>query len=149
MLVKRWPKIRSRCLIPCHRVLAAGGKIGGFSAPGGSAAKIRMLPTCSTGDRGFAELCLVGMRVTTMLDSDRDFKAVRFRDFLDGFPVLPLLCESEDLSSAALTQRLDRNGGGTHPRKAEARWHSRLEDRQFQHAVAGRDSLQFRPMHLI
>jgi methylated-DNA-[protein]-cysteine S-methyltransferase len=30
-------------LIPCHRVLAAGGKIGGFSAPGGSAGKIRML----------------------------------------------------------------------------------------------------------
>ncbi|HEX2114722.1 MAG TPA: methylated-DNA--[protein]-cysteine S-methyltransferase [Alphaproteobacteria bacterium] len=30
-------------LIPCHRVLAAGGKVGGFSAPGGSAAKIRML----------------------------------------------------------------------------------------------------------
>jgi methylated-DNA-[protein]-cysteine S-methyltransferase len=30
-------------IIPCHRVLAAGSKIGGFSAPGGSAAKIRML----------------------------------------------------------------------------------------------------------
>jgi methylated-DNA-[protein]-cysteine S-methyltransferase len=30
-------------IIPCHRVLAAGGKIGGFSAPGGSTAKIRML----------------------------------------------------------------------------------------------------------
>jgi methylated-DNA-[protein]-cysteine S-methyltransferase len=30
-------------IIPCHRVLAAGGKIGGFSAPGGLAAKIRML----------------------------------------------------------------------------------------------------------
>src|SRR5262245_62092833 len=30
-------------IIPCHRVLAAGGKIGGFSAPGGAAAKIRML----------------------------------------------------------------------------------------------------------
>lgn len=30
-------------IIPCHRVLAAGGKIGGFSAPGGSATKIRML----------------------------------------------------------------------------------------------------------
>jgi len=30
-------------MIPCHRVLAAGGKVGGFSAPGGSAAKIRML----------------------------------------------------------------------------------------------------------
>jgi methylated-DNA-[protein]-cysteine S-methyltransferase len=30
-------------IIPCHRVLAAGGKIGGFSAPGGATAKIRML----------------------------------------------------------------------------------------------------------
>jgi methylated-DNA-[protein]-cysteine S-methyltransferase len=30
-------------IIPCHRVLAAGRKIGGFSAPGGSAAKARML----------------------------------------------------------------------------------------------------------
>ncbi|KQZ87157.1 cysteine methyltransferase [Mesorhizobium sp. Root157] len=30
-------------VIPCHRILAAGGKIGGFSAPGGSVAKERML----------------------------------------------------------------------------------------------------------
>jgi methylated-DNA-[protein]-cysteine S-methyltransferase len=30
-------------IVPCHRVLAAGGKIGGFSAPGGSATKRRML----------------------------------------------------------------------------------------------------------
>lgn len=30
-------------IIPCHRVLAAGGKIGGFSAPGGSTSKLRML----------------------------------------------------------------------------------------------------------
>jgi methylated-DNA-[protein]-cysteine S-methyltransferase len=30
-------------IIPCHRVLAAGGKIGGFSAPGGSVTKARML----------------------------------------------------------------------------------------------------------
>jgi len=30
-------------IIPCHRVLAAGGKIGGFSAPGGSATKEKML----------------------------------------------------------------------------------------------------------
>ncbi len=30
-------------IIPCHRVLAAGGKVGGFSAPGGAAAKIKML----------------------------------------------------------------------------------------------------------
>jgi methylated-DNA-[protein]-cysteine S-methyltransferase len=30
-------------IVPCHRVLAAGGKIGGFSAPGGSNSKARML----------------------------------------------------------------------------------------------------------
>jgi methylated-DNA-[protein]-cysteine S-methyltransferase len=30
-------------IVPCHRVLAAGGKVGGFSAPGGSFAKARML----------------------------------------------------------------------------------------------------------
>ena len=30
-------------IIPCHRVLAAGGKVGGFSAPGGTDAKQRML----------------------------------------------------------------------------------------------------------
>lgn len=30
-------------IVPCHRVLAAGGRIGGFSAPGGSDAKLRML----------------------------------------------------------------------------------------------------------
>jgi O-6-methylguanine DNA methyltransferase len=30
-------------VVPCHRVLAAGGKIGGFSAQGGVATKRRML----------------------------------------------------------------------------------------------------------
>jgi methylated-DNA-[protein]-cysteine S-methyltransferase len=30
-------------VVPCHRIHAAGGRIGGFSAPGGSAAKERML----------------------------------------------------------------------------------------------------------
>lgn len=30
-------------IIPCHRVLAAGGRIGGFSAPGGVRSKARML----------------------------------------------------------------------------------------------------------
>lgn len=30
-------------IIPCHRVLAAGGKIGGFSAPGGAHSKVKML----------------------------------------------------------------------------------------------------------
>lgn len=30
-------------VVPCHRVLAAGGKWGGFSAHGGAASKLRML----------------------------------------------------------------------------------------------------------
>jgi methylated-DNA-[protein]-cysteine S-methyltransferase len=30
-------------IIPCHRVLAAGGRTGGFSAPGGAATKLRLL----------------------------------------------------------------------------------------------------------
>ena len=33
-----WPII-----VPCHRILAAGGGKGGFSAPGGVAAKMRLL----------------------------------------------------------------------------------------------------------
>jgi methylated-DNA-[protein]-cysteine S-methyltransferase len=33
-----WPVI-----VPCHRVLARGGKMGGFSAPGGTATKERLL----------------------------------------------------------------------------------------------------------
>ena len=30
-------------IVPCHRVAAAGGKLGGFSAPGGSATKAKLL----------------------------------------------------------------------------------------------------------
>ena len=33
-----WPVI-----VPCHRVLASGRKLGGFSAPGGTATKARLL----------------------------------------------------------------------------------------------------------
>lgn len=30
-------------VVPCHRILAAGGRLGGFSAPGGSATKAKLL----------------------------------------------------------------------------------------------------------
>jgi methylated-DNA-[protein]-cysteine S-methyltransferase len=30
-------------IVPCHRVLAAGGRLGGFSAPGGVETKLRLL----------------------------------------------------------------------------------------------------------
>jgi len=30
-------------VVPCHRVLAAGGRLGGFSAPGGTTSKARLL----------------------------------------------------------------------------------------------------------
>jgi methylated-DNA-[protein]-cysteine S-methyltransferase len=42
-------------VIPCHRVLAAGGKSGGFSAEGGANTKLRMLEIEGTrfgGERG-------------------------------------------------------------------------------------------------
>ncbi len=34
---------RTPLLVPCHRVVAAGGKIGGFSAPQGLVMKRRLL----------------------------------------------------------------------------------------------------------
>jgi methylated-DNA-[protein]-cysteine S-methyltransferase len=50
-------------IVPCHRVLAAGGKVGGFSANGGVTTKLRLLsiegartsdaPTLFDGDRTF------------------------------------------------------------------------------------------------
>jgi len=50
-------------IVPCHRVLAAGGKVGGFSANGGVTTKMRLLsiegartsdePTLFDGDRTF------------------------------------------------------------------------------------------------
>jgi methylated-DNA-[protein]-cysteine S-methyltransferase len=33
-----WPIV-----VPCHRVTAAGGKVGGFSAPGGARTKLKLL----------------------------------------------------------------------------------------------------------
>jgi O-6-methylguanine DNA methyltransferase len=50
-------------VVPCHRVLAAGGKIGGFSAQGGVATKLRML--------AIEGAQLNGKPVR--LDGDRDF----------------------------------------------------------------------------
>jgi methylated-DNA-[protein]-cysteine S-methyltransferase len=48
-------------VVPCHRVLAAGGKVGGFSANGGAATKLRMLAiegaqTAAVQQDGTAEL---------------------------------------------------------------------------------------------
>jgi methylated-DNA-[protein]-cysteine S-methyltransferase len=50
-------------IVPCHRVLAAGGKVGGFSANGGVTTKLRLLtieraqtsdvPTLFDGDGAF------------------------------------------------------------------------------------------------
>jgi methylated-DNA-[protein]-cysteine S-methyltransferase len=53
-------------IVPCHRVIAAGGKAGGFSATGGVATKLRLLeiervrlgrePTLFDRDEAFARL---------------------------------------------------------------------------------------------
>lgn len=42
-------------VVPCHRVLAAGGKIGGFSAHGGIAAKRKLLAIESVHAKGEAD----------------------------------------------------------------------------------------------
>ncbi len=52
-------------IVPCHRVLAAGGKTGGFSAPGGVDTKMRMLTIERARDAEpalFAELPLMARR---------------------------------------------------------------------------------------
>jgi methylated-DNA-[protein]-cysteine S-methyltransferase len=48
-------------IVPCHRVMAAGGKMGGFSAPGGVRTKLRLLTIEGAQPSGptlFAELPL-------------------------------------------------------------------------------------------
>jgi methylated-DNA-[protein]-cysteine S-methyltransferase len=48
-------------IVPCHRVMAAGGKMGGFSAPGGVRTKLRLLTiegAQPTGPTLFADLPL-------------------------------------------------------------------------------------------
>jgi methylated-DNA-[protein]-cysteine S-methyltransferase len=52
-------------IIPCHRVLAGGGRTGGFSAPGGVSTKFRLLQIeragCGSGLL-FDQLPLVGRK---------------------------------------------------------------------------------------
>lgn len=43
-------------LVPCHRVLAAGGRSGGFSAPGGVETKLRLLALEGASPGGQADL---------------------------------------------------------------------------------------------
>jgi methylated-DNA-[protein]-cysteine S-methyltransferase len=53
-------------IVPCHRILAASGKTGGFSAPGGVETKMRLLNVerarLSTEPLLFAELPLEARR---------------------------------------------------------------------------------------
>lgn len=56
---------RTPIIMPCHRVLAAGGKTGGFSAPGGIITKLRLLSIEGAQPGGptlFDELPLVARR---------------------------------------------------------------------------------------
>jgi methylated-DNA-[protein]-cysteine S-methyltransferase len=44
-------------IVPCHRVLAAGGKLGGFSAQGGVTTKLRLLSIESAAPNGQTMIC--------------------------------------------------------------------------------------------
>jgi methylated-DNA-[protein]-cysteine S-methyltransferase len=39
-------------IVPCHRVLAANGKVGGFSARGGVSTKLRLISSERAGGHG-------------------------------------------------------------------------------------------------
>ena len=60
-------------IVPCHRVLAAGGALGGFSAPGGAATKRRMLalegvePEAGAGGLRLLTSAAVGQRAAERL----------------------------------------------------------------------------------
>lgn len=58
-----WPIV-----VPCHRILGAGGKTGGFSAPGGATTKMRMLniegAKLTTSPQLFEDLPLVAPKKT-------------------------------------------------------------------------------------
>lgn len=43
-------------IVPCHRVLATGGRIGGFSATGGARTKLRMLDIEGAGEQALFEV---------------------------------------------------------------------------------------------
>ncbi len=47
-------------VVPCHRVVAANGKLGGFSAPGGVDTKLRMLAIEGAAVRGQPDLFAAG-----------------------------------------------------------------------------------------
>ena len=52
-------------IVPCHRILAASGKSGGFSAPGGIATKFRMLQiegAVRTGERSLFDSLPLAVR---------------------------------------------------------------------------------------
>jgi methylated-DNA-[protein]-cysteine S-methyltransferase len=67
-------------VVPCHRVLAAGGRMGGFTAPGGISVKLRMLqieahaadPHAPTRELGFD----VGAAVEHLRSADARLAAV-------------------------------------------------------------------------
>ncbi len=56
-------------IVPCHRVVAAGGKTGGFSAPGGVTTKLRLLEI---------ERARLG-REPTLFDQDEAFTRLQKR----------------------------------------------------------------------
>ena len=95
------------------------------------------------------ELRLVTMGVTVVIDDDRNRELVRLWNFLDRFPIGPVVREHEVLPRIPLSAGLNRDGVGGYAGEPEAGRNPRLEDRQFENAVAGRNALQFRPMNRV
>jgi hypothetical protein len=90
------------------------------------------------------ELGLVTVRVTAVIDDDRDGKLVGLRNLLDRFPIVSTIRKPEVLALVAFPTGLNRDGIGRYAGQPEARRETRLEYRKFEDAFFRGDSLQLR-----
>lgn len=96
-------------VVPCHRVLAAGGKPGGFSANGGVATKARML-ALEGGPRG-SELTLFGGGGELSFDTGKAVSHLKAADrtlgrLIDGVGPFTMRLETTTSLFAALSQSI-------------------------------------------
>lgn len=94
-------------IVPCHRVLAAGGRIGGFSAPGGAATKQRLLAIEGHAGPGglFAGDSPLPFEATVAVDHLREVDA-RMRRLVDRVGPLGLQVEPAQSLFAALAESI-------------------------------------------
>jgi hypothetical protein len=92
------------------------------------------------------ELSLVAVRMTAVINDDRQGKLVGLRNLLDRFPIGSTIRKAEVLALVASPMGLNRDGVGRYAGQPETRRNARLEDRYFECAFFRGDALQLRAM---